>query len=132
MKAQRHYWFEVEYSWPRREVGDYRSECRLWVRERQGPWRRLSPGKVTDQEAVLFHPRLLLRLNGRILNDPYVYYYWASCVQRQYGPERLAVRLWTQIDGHPGWVQTMDVRDFSRECPPFSWWRHNPWILLQR
>lgn len=130
VKGRKHFWFETSYTWPKREVGDFRSDCRLWVRDGDGPWRQLSYGLVVDEGAVLFQPRLLLRLNGRILNDPYVYYCWARFLQARYHPDRISLRLWTQIDRHEETYEVMRVDDFQRECRFYTPLAHNAWVRL--
>lgn len=131
VKGEQAWSYQFLYGWPRREIGDQRAVDAAWTHQGNGGWRPLSRGEVrADDGTVLVQPALLLELNGRILNDPYVLYCWAELLQQRFHPDRIAIKLWTQIDGQALAYQTLDIHDFARECAPYSFWHHNSWIRL--
>jgi hypothetical protein len=94
------------------------------VRERKGA------GPVRDGGELIFNPHLLTGAQVRTFGDPYLYWFFAREVVQRIHPDRMAIRLYAQLDGHTQMVKVVDIPDFVQEQPDYHPLVHNDWILL--
>lgn len=129
-RGERRYLFRVQHSWPRREVLDWRTTCEATVyAPGEAPRRTVLSGPFVEDGQVLFNPAMF-RTASRMFSDPYLFYFYARELERRAHPDRIAVRLWQQLDGHSERFMILDIQDFAREAPRYSGWGHNDWIRL--
>lgn len=84
----------------------------------------------SDDYAIIFNPSLFTQAAYRTNGDPYLYYFYAKELCRTYGPDRLGIELYQQLDGHRERFKLLDLPDFCATNPVYRAFRHNEWILL--
>lgn len=114
--------FFIGWPWPDADLGQ---PCSIRI-QRNGRWLPLQA--QSWEKVTFFHPRYFQGLSARIQNDPYVYYYWAREVERRIQPDRISLRIYSQIDGNLQARKTVDVSDFRRQVTGYRILGNNPWI----
>ena len=85
---------------------------------------------ILDGEEVIFNPQFFVRADVRMYGNPYLYYFYARELVRRFHPDRVAIRLDVQLDGHSEVVRLLDIPDFAKLNPTYSSFTHNSWITL--
>ena len=111
-----HWRVQVTWPWP---DANFSQACRTRI------WRE---GVEIKQKPSWFEPTYFTTLSARILNDPYVYYHWLQ----QQGIQKASLQLFSQLDGHPEEVCTVDEAEFSASMMKYQGWWRNSWIHLPR
>lgn len=78
---------------------------------------------------IVFHPGPFDFANARQIGDPYLYYAYVRRIVANYHPDRLAVRVYQQLDGHSEQHKVLDIEDFQKLNPVYHPLSRNPWIL---
>jgi hypothetical protein len=85
---------------------------------------------IADGEEVIFNPLFFIRADVRMYGNPYLYYIYARELQQRYHPDRIALRLDVQLDGHSEAFRLLDIPDFAKLNPTYKTFAHNDWINL--
>jgi hypothetical protein len=85
---------------------------------------------IHDGDEVIFNPQFFVRADVRMYGNPYLYYFYARELVRRYQPDRVAIRLDVQLDGHSEVVRLLDIPDFAKLNPSYGSFTHNQWITL--
>jgi hypothetical protein len=85
---------------------------------------------IEDGDDVIFNPLFFIKADVRMYGNPYLYYFYARELVRRYQPDRVAIRLDVQLDGHPEVVRLLDIPDFAKLNPIYYSFKHNDWIAL--
>ncbi|HMP83698.1 MAG TPA: hypothetical protein PKA41_13450 [Verrucomicrobiota bacterium] len=85
---------------------------------------------IYDGDEVIFNPQYFKSARMRVCGDPYLYYHYARELVGRYNPDRVSMRLFMQLDGHPETVALINIEDFERLDPRYTSLGRNDWILL--
>ena len=128
-KGDRHYLLQLFYSWPRHEVIDWEIVARVTDRRTGRSSLLTGPFRPGEGEPIIFNPAMF-RSASRMFGDPYLFYYYAGQLDRRWHPDRIAIRLYQQLDGRPERFQILNIRDFRAENLRYNGWWHNEWIKI--
>lgn len=125
-----HYRFQVEHTWPQHEVLDWRHVVTLDVDDATRQVHQFITDPVVVDGMIIFNPLLFTGGSSREFGDPYVLYSAARAVCARFHPDRVAIHITTWLDGHEEGFDVVDIDDFARLDPRYSFFGHNAWIRI--
>lgn len=126
VKGDRRWLFQLEHSWPEEEVLDWRTSMICT----HGDEVFAVKEPVREDGVVIFNPNMFSHGASRMFGDPYLYRHYGRELLRRFRPDRLSIKLYQQLDGHPERFQVLDISDFEALNPGYNPFWHNDWIRL--